>query len=141
MAPVMAMISVLLVACAIGRTMRGWKQAWCIAMIAVASHLLLDWTNAYGVRFLWPFSNEWFRLDLNNIVDIWIWGVLLLAAVSPLVGRLVSSEMGAKPGSGRGLAWFALLFLVAYDFGRYLLHERALDRSTQGGFIAGALPS
>ncbi|HYL78885.1 MAG TPA: metal-dependent hydrolase [Bryobacteraceae bacterium] len=124
--PLMAMLPVLL-ACAIGRSMRGWKAAYVLSLIGVASHLLLDWTNTYGVRFLLPFSRHWFRLDLNGLSDLWIWGVLLIAVVAPLLGRLVSSEIGAKPGSGRGVAWFALIFFVVYDFGRYLTHQRAVE--------------
>jgi inner membrane protein len=136
MAPVMALLPVLFV-CAVSRSMRGWKAAWVLSLIGVASHLLLDWTNAYGIRFLDPFSDHWFRLDLNNIVDLWIWAVLLIAWVGPMLGRLVSSEIGAKSGSGRALAWFALSFVVVYDFGRYLAHQRALEilnaRIYQGG--------
>jgi inner membrane protein len=126
MAPLVALLPTLLV-CAISRSMRGWKAAYILSLIGVASHLLLDWTNAYGVRFLLPFSARWFRLDLNNIVDLWIWAVLLIACVGPLLGRLVSSEIGARPGSGRGLAIFALTFVVVYDFGRYLAHQRAVE--------------
>src|SRR5271156_2716227 len=48
MAPVMAVLPVLLV-CAFSRSVRGWKAAYVLSLIAVASHLLLDWTNAYGV--------------------------------------------------------------------------------------------
>lgn len=135
-APVMALLPVLVV-CAIGRSWRGWLAAWGLSLIGVASHLLLDWTNAYGVRMLLPFSSRWLRLDLNDIVDLWIWAVLLLAWLGPMLGRLVSSEMGAKPGSGRGLAIFALLFLVVYDGGRALSHQRAVEilesRVYQGG--------
>jgi len=36
-------------------------------------------------------------------------------------------EIGARSGSGRGLAIFALAFLVVYDFGRYLAHQRAIE--------------
>jgi inner membrane protein len=136
MAPVMALLPVLLV-CAVGRTMRGWKAAYILSIIGVASHLLLDWTNTYGVRFLLPFSSQWFRLDLNSLTDLWIWGVLTLAFLGPLLGRLVSAEIGAKPSAGRGLALFALAFIPAYDFGRYLIHQRALEtlnsRVYQGG--------
>jgi inner membrane protein len=136
MAPAMALLPVLLV-CAISRTMRGWRAAYILSLTGVASHLLLDWTNTYGVRFLLPFSSQWFHLDLNSLFDFWIWGVLILAFLGPLLGRLVSAEIGAKPGAGRGLALFALAFMLAYDFGRYLMHQRALDilnsRVYQGG--------
>jgi inner membrane protein len=136
MAPLLALLPALFV-CAVSRSMRGWKAAWGLSLIGVASHLLLDWTNAYGIRLLLPFSAHWFRLDLNNLIDLWIWGVLLLACVGPLLARLVSSEMGAKSGSGRALAWFALSFILVYDFGRWLAHQRALEtlnsRVYQGG--------
>ncbi len=136
MVPLMALLPVLFV-CAVSRSIRGWRAAWGISVIGVASHLLLDWTNAYGIRFLAPFSDHWFRLDLNNLIDLWIWAVLLIACVGPLLGRLVSSEIGAASGSGRGLAWFALSFVLAYDFGRWLAHQRALEilnsRVYQGG--------
>jgi inner membrane protein len=135
-APVMALLCVLLV-CALSRTWRGWRAAWGLCLIGVASHLLLDWTNAYGIRFLLPFSDRWFRLDLNNLIDLWIWAALLLACVGPWFARLVSSEMGAPAGSGRALALLALSFIVVYDFGRWLAHQRAIQilnsRVYQGG--------
>ncbi len=126
MLPLMAILPVLVVL-AIARSTAGWRSAYALSCLGVASHLLLDWTNAYGIRLLLPFSGEWFHWDLNSVVDIWIWGVLLLALLGPLLGRLVSSEIGAKPGSGQGLAIFALVFFLAYDFGRYLLHQRAIE--------------
>ena len=136
MAPVMALLPVLFV-CAIGRTIQGWRAAYVLSVIGVASHLLLDWTNTYGIRLLLPFSSRWFSLDLNGLTDLWIWGVLILAFLGPLLGRLVSSEIGAQPTAGRGLAVFALAFILTYDFGRYMIHQRALQtlnsRVYQGG--------
>ncbi len=125
-APVMALLPVLL-ACAIGKTMRGWAMAWAISIIGVASHLLLDWTNVYGIRLLLPFSSQWFHLDLINLFDLLVWAVLLLGWVAPMVSKLVSGEIGAKPGTGRGLAIFALSFFLLYDFGRFLSHQRAIE--------------
>ncbi len=144
--PVMALLPVLL-ACAIGRTMRGWAAAWAISMAGVASHLLLDWTNTYGIRLLLPFSSEWFHLDLINLFDLFVWAVLLLGCVAPMIGKLVSGEIGAQSGSGRGLAIFALSFFLLYDFGRFLSHQRAVEilnsRVYRGGppLKAAAFPS
>jgi inner membrane protein len=125
-APVMALLPVLL-ACAIGRTMRGWAVAWGLSIIGVASHLLLDWTNAYGIRLFSPFSSQWFHLDLINLFDLLIWAVLLLGWFVPMMGKLVSSEIGAKSSAGRGMAIFALSFFLIYDFGRFLSHQRAIE--------------
>ena len=136
MLPVMSLLPALF-ACAIGRSMRGFRAAYVLSLIGVASHLLLDWTNTYGIRLFLPFSGEWLRLDLNGLVDLWIWAVLLIAAIGPLLARLVNTEIGAKSGSGRGLAIFALSFILVYDFGRYLAHQRAIEilnaRVYQGG--------
>jgi len=125
-APVMALLAVL-ITCAIARSMRGWVVAWGLALIGVASHLLLDWTNVYGIRFLYPFSSQWFHLDLINLFDLLVWAVLLLGWVGPILGKLVSGEIGAKPGTGRGMAIFALSFFLIYDFGRFLSHQRAVE--------------
>jgi inner membrane protein len=125
MLPVMALLPVAVV-CAINRSMHGWRSLYVLSMLGVLSHLLLDLTNAYGVRVLLPFSTDWLHFDLNSLTDVWILAALMLAVIGPWLGRLVSSEMGAKPGSGRGLAMFALCFLLAFDFGRFLIHERVL---------------
>ena len=127
--PAMALLTVLLVRLVARRPIRWWG-AFGAAFIAVASHLLLDLTNAYGIRLFLPFSAEWLRLDWNSLTDLWIWGVFLLALAGPFVGRLVSSEIASGPQRqrhhGRGFAWFALAFLVLYDCGRGVLHARAV---------------
>lgn len=134
--PVMALIPVLLI-CAFARTMRGWVAAWGISIVGVASHLLLDWTNTYGIRLLLPFSSQWFHLDLINLFDMIIWAVLLLACVGPIFGKLVGGEIGADAGGGRGLALFALSFFLIYDFGRFLAHQRALEILNSRNYVDG----
>ena len=128
--PVMALLPVVLVRVAARKPVR-WMGAWAAAMVAVATHLALDLTNAYGVRLLLPFSQRWLRLDLTSLIDLWIWAVLLLAIAAPFLGRLVGSEItsGAakQRGYGRGWAVFALAFLLIYNYGRSVLHARALS--------------
>lgn len=127
--PLMALLPIVLVRLA-GRKPVHWGGALAAALAGVASHLLLDWTNGYGVRFLSPLSERWFQLDLTPLFDLWIWSVALLAIVGPMLGRLVSSEISsgtARPRHyGRGFAWFALAFLLLYNCGRSVLHERAV---------------
>ena len=124
MMPVMALAAVLLARLAVRKPLN-WPRAYALSLLGLASHLLLDWANPYGVRFLLPFSGQWFRLDITAVIDFWIWAVLLVALLGPALSRLVSSEIGARPGSGRGLAIFALLLLLCYQSGRYVLHQRA----------------
>jgi inner membrane protein len=123
--PLMALL-VLLVVRPFVRKPFAWKRTYLVALAGAASHPLLDWMNAYGIRFFLPFSGKWHALDIVSLMDFWILGVLLLAAVAPWFSRLVSAEIGARPGTGRGWAIAALCFLVAFPFARYLLHERAL---------------
>lgn len=104
-----------------------WLRGILIATFAVLTHLVLDWTNVYGVRLLAPFSGTWFRLDITNVVDAWIWTVLFLAIAAPFLSSLVGSEIGAKSKPGRGWAIFALLAILAYDGARFVLHQRAIE--------------
>jgi inner membrane protein len=123
--PVMALLPVLVVRPFARKPFR-WLGAYGIALLAVASHLLLDLTNAYGVRLLLPFSAHWYHWDLTSVVDLWIWAVLLLSLVGPVLVRLVNAEIGARTRHpGRGFAIFALLFLLFYNAGRGVLHARA----------------
>jgi len=98
-------------------------------LIAVLSHLLLDWTNVYGVRLMLPFNAKWYRLDSTDIIDPVILGILMLAVAAPALSGLVTSEMGGRKrrGPGRGWAWFALLAVLAYDAGRWMAHDRAVS--------------
>jgi inner membrane protein len=126
--PLMALLAVALVRFG-GRKPVQWKMGFFAAMIGLASHLLLDWTNVYGIRLLLPFSGEWLRADTTSVIDLWIWGVAAIALAGPFLARLVGSEISSGPVKnrhhGRGFAWFALLFVLFYDCGRAVLHARA----------------
>ena len=119
--PVMALAAVAIVRLARRKPVR-WAWAFFAALIAVASHLALDWTNVYGIRLLLPFSSEWLRADTTSVVDLWIWAVLALGIVGPFLARLVGSEISSGSAKerhhGRGFAWFALLLVLFYDGGR-----------------------
>ena len=122
--PVMAMLSVLIVA-ALYRERLPWARAFGLCCIGVASHLLLDFTNSYGIRLMLPFSSKWSHLDLNSLYDAAILTVLIIAAVWPWFNRLVSGEIGQRVSGGRGTAFAALTFFALYDGGRAMLHRQA----------------
>ena len=126
--PIIALLPVLVVRLFARKPLR-WCGAYLISAIGVASHLALDSTNIYGVRLLLPFSARWFHLDLTSVIDLWIWAVILLAVAGPVIGRLVSSEIGDRPRGtpGRGFAIAALSFFALYNAGHAILHHRALE--------------
>jgi inner membrane protein len=140
--PVMALLPVALVAL-VARKRLNWLGAYAASLIAVATHLLLDWTNVYGIRLLLPFSEKWFRLDLINVVDLWIWTALGLGVAVPFLARLVGSEITSGASRtrhhGRGAAWAALVFLAVYTYGRSVLHSRAVA-VMESRIYAGADP-
>jgi inner membrane protein len=125
--PILAALVVLLVA-AVARHRLPWFRAWILCIIGVASHLVLDYTNSYGIRLGLPFSSRWSHLDLNGLYDVWILLVLVFAAVWPFFAGLVAGEIGAKRSTGRALALFALAFFVLFDAGRAMLHARAISQ-------------
>jgi len=140
--PLMALAAVAIVRL-VGRKPVTWGWAFFAALIAVASHLALDWTNVYGIRLLLPFSGEWLRADTTAVVDLWIWAVLAVGIAGPFLARLVGSEItsgGAKDRHhGRGFAWFALLVVLLYNSGRGVLQARAVG-SLAARMYDGAVP-
>jgi inner membrane protein len=125
--PVMALLSIVIIRIA-GRKPIRWWPAFVVAAIGVASHIILDLTNVYGVRLLLPFSGQWFHWDLTPVVDLTIWAMLLVGALAPMLARLVTSEIGARRGTtGAGWAMVTLLALGVYDYSRSVFHERAVN--------------
>ena len=90
-------------------------------------HLLLDLTNSYGVKLLWPFSARWFAWDLAEPVDPGLLLILLAGLLLPGLLNLITEEIGARaqrrPGQ-RG-AIVAISLVALYIGGRALLHQRA----------------
>ncbi len=123
--PAMALLSVLVVA-AIYRERLPWLNAWLLCCAGVGGHLLIDWTNSYGIRLLLPFSSRWFHLDWTSLFDTYILAILVFAAVWPSFARLVSGEIGDRTSPGRGIAIFALVFLALFDGTRAVLHLRVV---------------
>lgn len=137
--PVVALLPILIVALIWRRQPKFWLRGWLLSVLGVGSHLLLDWTNQYRIRLFLPWNSDWAGLMSTNVIDPWIWAILLFASLMPLLGRLVSSEIGAKSGPGTGLALSGLLLLTGYDATRWMLHERAtsvLENETYEGETA-----
>ncbi len=131
-APFMALLTVAVVAGAaliLRKQKVRWWPAFRIALLGVASHLLLDLTNVYGVRLLLPFSGHWSHLDITPVVDFSILALLLLGVVAPWLSRLVGSEIG-ETGKARGNAGWAvsaLVLLTLFDYSRSVFHQRATN--------------
>jgi len=92
-----------------------WWLLYLFCVVALLSHLLLDWTNNYGIRPFFPFNPRWYASSFVFIFEPVIFGVLLIALVAPALFGLVSSEVGARKPVFRGRGWAiaALIAIVA----------------------------
>lgn len=118
-----------------------------ICGIALEGHVLMDFTNAYGVRLLMPFSSRWYAWDIMFIFDPLLLTVLIAGLAVPALFRLISEEVGArKPGFQRG-AVFSLSFLVLLWGLRDLAHRRVVGQldshiyGEENPLQVGAFPS
>jgi len=107
---------------------RRWGWLYLFACIAGLSHILLDFTNNYGVRPFYPFSRQWYAWDIVFIIEPLMLAALFAALVLPSLFGLVGQEIGARQRgpAGRGAAIAALLFIVALWGVRDFEHRRAL---------------
>ena len=97
------------------------------AFLGTGSHLLLDFTNAYGVRPFLPFSGRWYAWDIMFILDPLLLALLILGLGLPWVLRMVSEEVGGSKGRWVSGAIFSLAALVALWGVRDLAHRRAME--------------
>jgi inner membrane protein len=106
-----------------------WGLLFAYACLAGLSHLFLDFTNNYGVRPFWPFSERWYSGDIVFIADPILLVVLTLGLVLPALFSLINEEIGASKKlmpKGRLAASVALLAVCAYWGLRGYEHDRAV---------------
>jgi len=105
-----------------------WGWLYLTACVAALSHLLLDWTNNYGVRPFFPLNAHWYAGSFMFIAEPILWGLFFLAFAIPWVLGLADREIGArrKPFRGRGWAIFALTGMLLLGCLRWAEHVQAL---------------
>lgn len=105
-----------------------WGWLYATALIAALSHLLLDWTNNYGVRPFFPFNPRWYEGSFMFITEPVLLVLFFLALAMPWLFGLADKEMGARRQAFRGRGWaiFALIGMVALWGWRWSEHARGL---------------
>jgi len=106
-----------------------WWWIYLAALVSSLSHILLDWTNNYGVRPFYPFNPRWYTGSFVFIAEPSFWALLFAALIIPgilgLVEREISSRRTLEPFRGRGWAIFALLGIFLIWAFRYTQHAQA----------------
>jgi len=106
-----------------------WGWLYLTALIAALSHLLLDWTNNYGLRPFFPFNPRWYAGSFMFIAEPVLWALLAMALVIPGMLGLTDREIGARKVKFRGRGWaiFALSGMVVLWCWRWTEHARGLS--------------
>jgi len=106
-----------------------WGLLFVYACIGALSHILLDFTNAYGVRPFSPFYGKWYSWDIVSIIEPLLWAALVVGLLVPTLFGLINEEIGARNRRqlrGRGGAIAALLFMAVLWGVRDFEHRRAI---------------
>jgi inner membrane protein len=105
-----------------------WGLLFALAYFAGLSHILLDFTNNYGVRPFWPFSERWYEWDIVFIVDPILLTALVAGLTLPALFALVDQEVGVRGSRfrGRAAALVALSVMVGLWAARDFEHRRAI---------------
>ena len=106
-----------------------WGLLYWLALLAALSHLLLDYTTAYGIRLFEPFNYRWYSWDIMFIIEPVMLGALILGLAMPWFFGLINQEVGARSKGPRGQAGaiFALTCVVVLWGYRDFQHRRALN--------------
>ena len=106
-----------------------WGLLFVYACLAGLSHILLDFTNNYGVRPFWPFSEKWYSWDIVFIIEPIMLALLILGLVVPVFFGLIDREIGARRRGPRGRvsATLALIGIVLMWGLRDYEHRRAVN--------------
>src|ERR1039458_4923436 len=82
-----------------------WGLLYGFVLIALLSHLLLDWTNNYGLRPFFPFDTHWYADSIVFIFEPVLFLVLLAALIVPALFGLIGGEVGVRRPAFRGGGW------------------------------------
>lgn len=115
-----------------------WALLWVFCLIAVLSHLLLDYTNNYGLRPFFPFNPHWYSLSIVFIFDPVIFLLLLASFILPWLFGLADREIGVRRTRFRGRGWSiaALILIVLWWSLRNAEHAHAVELVRNGGYVS-----
>jgi inner membrane protein len=113
-----------------------WGLLYCFALIALLSHLALDWTNNYGLRPFFPFNPRWYAGSFVFIFEPVMFLVLLVALIAPSLFGLINSEVGERRAAFRGRGWAisALVAIVGLWGWRAVEHQKAVQLAMAGDY-------
>ncbi len=115
-----------------------WALLWFFSLLAVFSHLLLDYTNNYGLRPFFPFNVHWYTRSIVFIFDPVVFLALLASLFMPWLFGLADREIGARRTLFRGRGWsIAMLIFIALWWSlRNAEHAHAIELVRDAGIVS-----
>jgi inner membrane protein len=113
-----------------------WGLLYGFALLALLSHILLDWTNNYGVRPFYPFNPKWYAGSFIFILEPVMLVALILGITAPSLFGLIGGEVGARKPVFRGRGWaiFALAAVAALWGWRFYEHDAAVQLASTAAY-------
>jgi inner membrane protein len=120
-----------------------WPLLYGFTLIALLSHILLDWTNNYGVRPFFPFNPHWYAGSFVFIFEPVMFLLLLIGLIAPPLFGLIAGEVGARRSTFRGRGWaiFALVSVAALWGWRLIEHDAAIQLASTAAYGPADAPS
>ncbi|WP_108790295.1 metal-dependent hydrolase [Erythrobacter sp. Alg231-14] len=109
-----------------GRLPVDFKWLYLLSFIGCLSHPLFDWFNVYGIRFLEPFSSQWFYGDTLFIIDVWLWALLGFTT-------WFSLRREKRGGNWKRPAWIGIAVMVAYIGMNWAISHRPWELTLYDG--------
>ncbi len=110
-----------------------WGALYGLILLGLLSHLLLDYTNSYGLRPFFPFNDHWYAGSIVFTFDPLLFTLLVVGLLMPALFGLINREIGdhrrvVSSGWARAALAGVLLFWAVrtYEHGRAM----ALAQST-----------
>ena len=122
-----------------------WLLLFAGSLLGLASHILLDWTNNYGVRPFFPFNPHWYAGSFVFIFEPVLFLLLLAALVLPWLFGLINAEVAGRRHLYPSPAWaFSTLVLIAalyvFRFDQHALALRVAEANTPAATRVFASP-
>ncbi len=109
-----------------------------VFLLGVGLHVLMDLLNSYGVVLFFPFSRQRFELSWVFIIDLYLWGILLVALLLPWLlrrfGKHISIRAAARIGLFGLFAYMALCGALQLR-SRAILAEKAKGREVAFQYV------
>ena len=105
-----------------------WGLLFLFAYIAGLSHILLDFTNNYGVRPFWPFSEKWYSWDIIFILEPPILIFLIAGLLLPALFSKQKPVPRGRIGATLSLTCVVALWAVRSYEATKIRHALAQER-------------